>query len=536
MSILNSLNISENRELYRLDYQIFSNLNNSLTDLSMDDIAVPLDYLLTDTLFHKCSTEQVCRDNLVVSDTCPLGSICTIRPCGLGKYADDYFETCLDCPEGKICSNGIIQETCGNGTYVNDEKSECNVCEDGFLCVNGLRQACPEAHVCLGNSKELCTDRTIPNENRTTCVSCPNIGSVCQGGILTGCTVGNYCEDGLDKGPCPTGFSCANGTLQSCPANHYCTDGIDKGECPADTMPNENQDDCQSIPINMTPIIIGCTIGGVVLLVLVVAAILFIRKKIRDKDLLDGMSPQDYVRNMGGGGIELQTDEEYQKSKLSRQMSKDDLNNNEYAVVGNNMVANSSYINVSMNRCRSTNVLLGTESCISVISTDDVLDYATLQQSSDGIHTSNYATLQQRSNVVDSSNHDTLQQSSDVVNSPNYATLQRNINMINSPDYVGNPYDAVNEKSFGDSPVDGANSSYDCVNEIEHQVTETELQDASLTINSETSCKKQNTIYIPVENNTVQYLSVENESDRAEPVTENENGYGCVDSEYDYQL
>ena len=213
---------------------------------------------------------------------CPIGSYC-VEGISVPVTCEDGFYTnqngslsCLLCPGGYYCTNGVITllcpmgfycpsgtgldwSPCPHGTYSNqiglnysiqcmpcDGGSYCNRlnatavsgdCSAGFYCTRGVDTATP---VNYSSSLESCADWIGD--------ICP-IGHYCPTATVNPmpCPAGSYAnETGLSSClPCPEGFFCLLGTsdytVNQCQQGYYCPEGTEHGlqyPCPAGTYSN----------------------------------------------------------------------------------------------------------------------------------------------------------------------------------------------------------------------------------------------------------------------------------------------------------
>eukprot|EP00347_Sterkiella_histriomuscorum_P018896 403343756 len=210
------------------------------------------------------------RTRHIHENACPSGTYSSTNTNAINQYE------CIDCPTGYYCKQGTsapakcpknaycpfkseIFTHCPIGFYrsslLGTQISDCQECMDNYICPGGTDPIiCPAGYngfdkssvsspaflSCLststnyfsveGSPQSVCANGTYtPLGKAASCYPC-EIGFYCANGIITACSLGQYCPLGSSEPlTCPAGFYC-NGLQFSriynltitCPSGKYC--------------------------------------------------------------------------------------------------------------------------------------------------------------------------------------------------------------------------------------------------------------------------------------------------------------------------
>ena len=228
-----------------------------------------------------CTQNHYCPQGTIDPIPCPEGSFsltgqskCTT--CADGTYWDPNKGSCLNCPAGSACKNGL-ETKCPEGTNSGAKASECITCDPGqyFNTSTGKCTLCAKGKYSKGGivtACSACDPGTIaPETGMAECIKCA-AGTYTSGSTRTTCaacgdkkystevgaTSANTCKT------CEAGYFCKNdcakviGTkecnqAQECPAGHYCPAVSSAGiACPKGTYRSETggktKADCSPCP------------------------------------------------------------------------------------------------------------------------------------------------------------------------------------------------------------------------------------------------------------------------------------------------
>ena len=126
-----------------------------------------------------------------------VNSILSVFECSLGRYR--VGDACLECPPGKVCTDGFRTKTCEKSSYIVNSSRKCQVCPDGTY---GRRHRggqychlCPMDHYCVRGQKLECEGNTMSYLGAASCAKCWP-GHTCSGGRRTRCSEGTYRKRG----------------------------------------------------------------------------------------------------------------------------------------------------------------------------------------------------------------------------------------------------------------------------------------------------------------------------------------------------
>jgi FG-GAP repeat len=194
----------------------------------------------------------------------PASTTCT--PCGAGSLPDTNRSTCISCPAGSWCDQGIAEkcpagafsrtinatssstcQTCALGEIsVSPGSRNCTVCPPGTYSVGGTRcETCPIGAWCANGNLTTCAAGTYnPSTSQSTeqaCQACATTGAFCPPGSSGEelCPAGWYCPDATQAINCTLGQFCPPGRTEHtlCDAGSYCPTTIE-------SLPCEQRDYC----------------------------------------------------------------------------------------------------------------------------------------------------------------------------------------------------------------------------------------------------------------------------------------------------
>lgn len=148
---------------------------------------------------------------------CPGGTLTVMNLCGQGYYSTYGASTCTQCPAGFYCPTASQQPiACAPFTYAVAGSLACSPCPVGSVCNHGVITTCTAGQFCA-------------NTANTVAVPCP-AGSFCPYPYATSldstnlCPLGTYSAEGAVACTiCPLGSACPAPSLgaQACPGGYY---------------------------------------------------------------------------------------------------------------------------------------------------------------------------------------------------------------------------------------------------------------------------------------------------------------------------
>jgi len=179
----------------------------------------------------------------------------------LGTYVTYSDKSCSKCRNGEYCPG--------------DNENWVMQCPTGTVCESGLITGCSEGYGWKGSSSfcDQCTGSQYSNGGTMACTNCPT-GTTCSGGVKTGCIEGygwdsstktctkctgsQYSNGGtMACSNCPTGTTCSNGVKTGC-YSFYGWNGSSCTRCSGATYSSGGTMSCTDCPAGS-----NCAGGGV---------------------------------------------------------------------------------------------------------------------------------------------------------------------------------------------------------------------------------------------------------------------------------
>eukprot|EP00043_Microstomoeca_roanoka_P012816 m.124683 g.124683 ORF g.124683 m.124683 type:complete len:1648 (+) comp15598_c3_seq1:166-5109(+) len=216
--------------------------NKPITEGAVNSIACPAGYECPDfDLVVPCLAGSASAEGDSDCEPCPPGT----------ANSETMKSNCTDCPQGKYSSivGGLFCSAVPNGHYatrgtdinldgivdaVTSGASAHLPCPTGRYCQNGLFMPCPAG--------------TMPNVDRTTCVSCPahTYAPAEATGTCLSCSTDSYAPVGSTTCyPIPPGYTRGTSGLDLCPVSSACAGGASPVTlCSAGRVPDSNRSSC----------------------------------------------------------------------------------------------------------------------------------------------------------------------------------------------------------------------------------------------------------------------------------------------------
>jgi hypothetical protein len=176
--------------------------------------------------------------------------VTTMVQCPSGTFSAAGASSCLPCPAGSRCVNGIAT-LCSGGTFSGPNASTCSSCTGTNYSLAGASSCstCLAGSYCLNGIIAPCTGTSFSAAGASSCSPCP-AGSRCANGVATQCSAGTFA--GPNSNSCNscfgTTFSVAGASSCSpCPAGSRCVNGV-ATQCSAGTFSGPNANSCTSCP------------------------------------------------------------------------------------------------------------------------------------------------------------------------------------------------------------------------------------------------------------------------------------------------
>ena len=110
-------------------------------------------------VWEECTNRTYSDGITDVCQKCPDGSICTggviEKTCEAGTYNDGSTNTCIQCPAGHSCTGGANNELCAANTYAEAGSQSCTDCPKGYVVAKGAGTAQTSCYIAVPDGKTL---------------------------------------------------------------------------------------------------------------------------------------------------------------------------------------------------------------------------------------------------------------------------------------------------------------------------------------------------------------------------------------------